>query len=425
MKKAEIRKLFGFYENELTNQILSFWLPKCIDTKYGGYLNCYDNRGETLVSYDKYIWSQGRFVWMFAKLANLYAPIFTSNQRTYFLDIAKNGCEFLMKHCLIGEDDWRCTFLVERNGTPKYVNGSNVLDMSIYADCFAVIGIAKYSEVANDDEAYVFAKHLYDSIIKRIHSGTFNTLPYPLSDGYRAHGIPMILSNVSKELYDAALQLSREDCSELLKKIEGFTHDILLNFTDENDVIHEVISSDNNFFPDILGQHANPGHTIEDMWFMIDAAELLKKEEIEQRACAIVKKALEIGWDNEFGGILHFCGLTGGEPVGCPGETKDELMNRQLSGWSDKLWWVHSEALYTTLLCYDRTGDEEFLKWHDKVFDYVFKTFPNRDPEIREWIQIRKRDGTPQDKIVALPVKDPFHITRNLCLILELLNRKL
>ena len=47
--------------------------------------------------------------------------------------------------------------------------------------------------------------------------------------------------------------------------------------------------------------------------------------------------------------------------------------------------------------------------------------FAEDDPEIREWVQIRKRDGSPQDKVVALPVKDPFHITRNLILILELL----
>ena len=73
MERSEIRKLFGFYENELSNQILSFWLPRCLDTQYGGYVNCFDNSGRNLVSCDKYTWSQGRFVWMFAKLAQLDA----------------------------------------------------------------------------------------------------------------------------------------------------------------------------------------------------------------------------------------------------------------------------------------------------------------------------------------------------------------
>ena len=35
------------------------------------------------------------------------------------------------------------------------------------------------------------------------------------------------------------------------------------------------------------------------------------------------------------------------------------------------------------------------------------------------------RDGSPQEKVVALPVKDPFHIMRNMILILELLSREL
>lgn len=425
MQKAELRRLFGFYENELSNQILSFWLPRCLDTVNGGYFNCYDNRGEHLVSHDKYTWSQGRFVWMYAKLAQLAAPIFTREQREHFLALAKSGRDFLMAHCLMGENDWRCTFLMEEDGTPKYVDGCDTLDMSIYADCFVVIGLGKYAEVAGDKEAYTFAKRLYDSICARIESGVFNTLPYPLSSGYRAHGIPMILSNVSKELHGAAAVLCPEDCPKLLARIDGFTQDILTHFADENHVIHEVITKDNAFFPDILGQHANPGHTIEDMWFMIDAADLLGKKDVETQACAIAKKAYEIGWDEEMGGILHFSGINGGKPEGDPGATANEPMCRQLSGWDDKLWWIHSEALYTALLCYDRTGDEDFLAWHDKVFAYTFSTFPNRDPEIREWMQIRMRDGRPQEKVVALPVKDPFHITRNLCLILELLSSML
>lgn len=110
-----------------------------------------------------------------------------------------------------------------------------------------------------------------------------------------------------------------------------------------------------------------------------------------------------------------------GEPVGSTDGVADEPMTRQLSGWDDKLWWVHSEALYTTLLCYARSGDPGFLDWHDRIFAYTFRTFPNPDPEVREWIQIRRRDGSPQEKTVALPVKDPYHIARNLVLLLELL----
>jgi N-acylglucosamine 2-epimerase len=132
------------------------------------------------------------------------------------------------------------------------------------------------------------------------------------------------------------------------------------------------------------------------------------------------------GPDKEYGGIYHFIacdGLDTKYPL-AEGE-KEPQMALVLGDWGSKLWWVHSEALYTTLLMYDRTGDEEFRRLFHKVFDYTYATFPNPDPAIREWIQIRTREGKPQEKVVALPVKDPYHIIRNVALIIELLEKRL
>ena len=53
MNNSEILRLKKFYENELTDNILSFWLSRCYDLEYGGFVNCFDNSGERLVSYDK------------------------------------------------------------------------------------------------------------------------------------------------------------------------------------------------------------------------------------------------------------------------------------------------------------------------------------------------------------------------------------
>ena len=81
----ELKLMAGFYENELTNRFLSFWIPRCVDAKNGGFVNCFTNDGSRLVSNDKYVWSQGRFVWVFSKLAATSAPIFSRNQREEFL----------------------------------------------------------------------------------------------------------------------------------------------------------------------------------------------------------------------------------------------------------------------------------------------------------------------------------------------------
>lgn len=423
MDRKEILKLYGFYENELTNNILSFWVPRCVDQEFGGFLNCFDNRGENLVSHDKYIWSQGRFVWLFARLSLTEAPVFSKAQRGQYLTIARQGAEFLMDHCLIGPDDWRCVFLLNRDGSPKQVSPGAPLDMSIYADCFVIAGLAAYALASGEEKAYRFAKTLYQSAAERVRQNTFRTLPYPLSAKYRAHGIPMIFSNITRELLLSARRFEPDYCGELTECLELYARDSLEHFTDQNDVLREVVTCENAFFPRILGEHINPGHILEDVWFLMDAAETCSCEGWLPRIYRIALHALEKGWDQEYGGLLHYAGMEGGQPLGDDAGVKDEPMTQQLSGWNDKIWWIHSEALYATLRCYFTGGDSRFLQWHDRIFDYTFHTFPNRNPEIREWIQIRTQDGSPQEKVVALPVKDPYHIARNLILILELLMR--
>lgn len=423
---SELYRYYGFYENELRQNILGFWLPRCEDREAGGFVNCFDNCGRQLLSYDKYTWSQGRFVWLFSRLACTSAPMFNWEEREEFLRLAGQGAAFLMQHCLLGPEDYRCTFLMERDGTAKRTEPGAPLDRSIYADCFAILGLAMYSYAAHTPEAYQFAKKLYCSAVARVRARNFNTLPYPLSAQYRAHGIPMIFSNVTRELYRAAELLDKAFAPALLEDLEGFTTDVLEHFTDRNDRIHEVIYADNRELLQILGQHMNPGHTLEDVWFELDSAQLLGKQALwNEKLYRICKQALASGWDEEYGGLLHFCAMQGGAPDGDTTGVADEPMTRQLAGWGDKLWWVHSEALYTTLRCALETGDAAFWQWHEKIFTYTYQTFPYRDPEIREWTQICTREGRPQDKVVALPVKDPFHIARNLILSIELLSQTL
>ena len=226
-------------------------------------------------------------------------------------------------------------------------------------------------------------------------------------------------------MYQAAQALSPEDCPALREQLRAFASDVLLHFIDKDHLIREVISADRTFFPRILGRHINPGHSLEDAWFEMDAAAICG-EAWEEQLLAVVRATLNAGWDKEYGGLLHFAGLTGGKPDGDRTGVEDEPMTAQLAGWGDKLWWVHSEALYCTLRCYFTSeGDEDFLVWHERIAEYTLRRFRNPDPAVREWIQILARDGTPQEKVVALPVKDPFHITRNLILMIELLHWQL
>lgn len=421
MDRLQTMQLTGFYENALTNQILSFWLPRCVDAAHGGFYNCFDNRGEQLRSRDKFIWSQGRFVWLFSRLSGLRAPVFSSAQRSGFLQLAAQGAEFLMAHALVSPDDWRCTYWTDETGNAKLAPGAEQLHLSIYVDLFVAAGLAQFSLQSMREDAWAFAKKLCISALERIDRGVYAALPANHSPELRAHALPMFLSCISKDLYEAAQKLEPAFAPLAKARIAACAEDVLLHFTDEQYRIRELIRADNSFFPQRLGSHINPGHSMMEVWYLLDAADICARPDWAKAACRIAQKTLETGWDAEFGGLLHYADLDGGAPLRDNTGFDEEPMSRQLDGWDGKLWFVHAEALYAALRCLLLTGQPVFQDWYDRLFSYTFRTFPNPDIEVREWIQNRERDGSPSERPVNLPVKDPYHIMRSLLLSLEAL----
>ena len=424
MNLTDKKRYLDFFKNELRGNLLFFWMPRCLDKENGGYLNCFTNDGSRLVSRDKYTWSQGRFLWMFSKLATIDSDMFSDDERAEFLAYAKNGRDFLLKNVLIAPDDFRCIFLMNADGTPKGMDGHKGYDLSISADCFVVMGFAAYAAATGDTESRDFARRLGESVWERYMSGNFRSLPYPVSARYISHARPMILTNMLSELYKAHKGTEYEN--DILDKLARSHRETFEIFADENDLVHEFKYADGDFSPDIFGQHINPGHTLEDMWFQAEAADILGCDKYRAKMSDITKATFAHGWDKEYGGLCHFMFCDGPDTKYTDGEAKDEAQLPLVKGdVYSKLWWVHSEAMYTTLLMYFATGDADFEKMFEQVFEYNHRTFPNPDRGVREWIQIRTRDGSPQDKVVALPVKDPYHIIRNVALIIELLEKEI
>ena len=419
----ESREL-AFYTNHLKTELLPFWLAHAIDEEYGAFYTCFNNEGTKLLSQDKFTWSQGRFVWVWSKLAGM--DIFDAAERRRFTALAGSGAQFLMKHCLLPNGN--CAFLMSRDGTHKQQAPGMPLDSSIYADCFVVLGLARYASVSGERAPAEFALRLYRSIAQRMAAGVFNSEPYPAPAGYRQHGIPMIMLNTAQEMAAGLAALGMAEATAVQDAADDYMRQTLA-YVDANDQQREYVKANGTFDDEmLLGRHINPGHTIEDMWFVMHQVRWRKDKASQQtidRAARIARRAFTVGWDAELGGLLHFCDKDGGEPRGnTAGMEKERVVQQVLAGWGDKLWWVHSEALYTMLLAHHLTGDESFIPLYRQAADFTFRTFPNPDRSVGEWIQIRDRTGKPQQKLVALPVKDPFHILRNVALIIDLLREQ-
>ena len=82
----QLNQLANQYKDELLENVVPFWLEHSQDKVYGGYFSCLDRVGNVYDT-DKFIWMQGRQVWLFSMLYNHV------EQRREWLDCALLGGE--------------------------------------------------------------------------------------------------------------------------------------------------------------------------------------------------------------------------------------------------------------------------------------------------------------------------------------------
>lgn len=402
-------------EAELNDSIVPFWW-RTIDRERGGVFNCWDNCGRRLVRRDKFTWSQGRFAWMCARLAEGARTGLIAGDAEEFLGQAEKTVAFLRRHAFLA--DGRCAFLLSEDGEVRELQPGMGLAPSIYADCFVVMGTAECARVSGRRELLEVAWQLFLHIEARLEKGGFPTHPDPIPDGCDSHAIAMIWLNVALVMEAALAQLQDARAGETWARAVAGAERVFTRFMQPGGEILELLPRRAEDADTLLARHVNPGHALEGLWMLLTVAEREGRADWLQRAGEAVNRAFQLGWDEKEGGVLYYVDREGGEPHGRASSAARERSVR--SAWSHKLWWVHSEAIYTALLCYRLTGDAETGRWFERVFDYALRVFPNADRAVGEWIQIRDRAGRPIEQVVALPVKDPYHVTRNLLQVLEL-----
>lgn len=377
MDDARRQELISIYKNGLLNDTVPFWTKYGFDPEYGGFLTFLDRDG-SVYGTDKPIWLQGRIVWLFSRLYN------EVEQRPEWLELAKNGLDFLLKHAF--DDDGRMFFLVTQDGKPlrkrRYV----------FSEVFGVMGMAEYARATGDEEIRQRAMDLFDLMLK--YHTTPGLLPpkqIPETRPMKSHAMPMILLNtvnVLKQVDDRPVYKEVTDRS---------IYEVMNHFVKpELKALLENVGPDGEVIDSPEGRVLLPGHAIETAWFIMEEARQRKDRGLLDSALQILDWSLEWGWDKEFGGIIYYADLEG-KP--CPQYE-----------WDLKLWWPHTEALYALLLAYHLTGDNKWMEWYDKVHDYTFSHFP--DPEYGEWFGYFHRDGTLQNRLKGNLWKGPYHLGR-------------
>jgi len=413
----EQRQWLHFYIDQVTNNFLPFW-EKAVDSVHGGLFTCFNNEGTELVSRRKYVWSQGRSVWLWARVARLGAKAVLPVNAQIYLDRAAKTAAFLKAHALLEGDV--CAYVLDEDGAVIEDEHGTGPSSSIFADCFVVLGFTEYAAAAADAGTLDIALRIFDSIERRLAAGTYQTEPYPIPEGFEAQSIPMMMVNITHELAEAAAAFGHTRAALLRERATAWRDIVMRRHRAIDNTLIEMIPSNGANADTMLAQHIYPGHTLECMWFVIHEAQASGKMEDVRDALLLMERAYALGWDREHGGFLRYVDRNGVSPKGrLIGNRMETLI---LNTWDKKIWWVHAEALYASLLAYVCSGANEWLERYKMTAAYVFRTFPHPDPAVGEWIQIRDRRGLPVDQQVALPVKDPFHILRIFLLIIELLD---
>ena len=375
----DFKKLAEQYKSELLDKVIPFWLEKSQDKEFGGFFTCLERDGSVFDT-DKFIWLQGREVWMFATLYNKV------EKKQEWLDAAIQGAEFLKKYGHDGNLNWY--FALDREGHPL------VEPYNIFSYTFAVIAFGQLAIATGNEEYANIAKRTFEIVLSKVDNpkGKWSKAS-PGARALKSFALPMILCNVALEIEP----LLEKDFLE--EKIKECVHEVMdVFYHPELGLIVEHLGVNNELVDCMDGRLLNPGHAIEAMWFIMDLGKRLGDQALIEKAVDIALKEVEYGWDKQYNGIFYFMDRLG-HPL------------QQLE-WDQKLWWVHIETLITMIKGYQLTGNQKCLEWFEKVHNYTWTHFA--DNEHPEWFGYLNRQGEVLLTLKGGKWKGCFHVPRGL-----------
>ncbi len=381
--------LARFYQDELLQNVLPFWLRYGWDRTHGGILTCLDRDGVLLDS-DKGVWQQGRFAWMLAR-------VLTSSIGT--LVGIPNDCFEAMQSTIrfierFGSDpnDGRMWFHLERDGTPirkrRYA----------FSESFASIAFARYAKLAQSEMHGRESIRLY----KQFLTVGANPQPPKCTSARQASSLsfPMIALVTAQELraslepqflqeYEVDIQDDIRSCVELI--LNSFVREDL-------QCVLEMVGPNGEVIDHFDGRLLNPGHSIEAAWFVMWEGYQQHRPEWISRGSEILDWMFHRGWDQTYGGLFNFVDLAGKPPT----EISHDM----------KYWWPHNELILASLLAFQLTGERRYAVMHDQAHRWAFDHFA--DPTHGEWFGYLHRDGRLSTSLKGNLWKGCFHLPRML-----------
>ena len=319
----------------LTENILPFWYPACLDREEGGYRMNHDPAGHWRGPAEKFLIQQGRTCWFFANLAR-------TGRLPEALAAARHGFEFLRDRLWTGPEHGFSWSLTDRR---------NVL----LGQVFGLYSVAEYAAVSGDREAAAFAREIFGTIERLYRDDRYGGYQ-SIESASPARPIPKTVNEHLHvlEAYTAYAALVPDDI------VRHRLHELILILSSTTVRKTAGANSDwhrSDWTPllDRDGARASYGHDLEAAWLVLDACRTIGMPEalVLDWCTTVSATALEWGWDETSGGVYY------------AGPLKGPADQRQ------RVWWVQAEALVAGLMLYQRTGDPRWARFYRGVLDWI------------------------------------------------------
>jgi mannobiose 2-epimerase len=382
---SEIKLMIQQIRYELHENIMPFWMRRCLDSAGNGFIGRMSNdlvvdteAPKGLILNTRLLWSFSAFHRFTKHPESLKMAHFTYDYiRQYFWD-AEHGGSFWM---------------LRPDGSPL------VTSKKIYGQAFLIYAMAEYYLCTGNTEALNIAQTTFNLIdqyaLDRDYSGYFEVCnrDWSLADDQRLGDEDMNEKksmNNHLHLMEAFSTLYRAwnhpMIAQRLQMVITLFCDTILNA----DSGHLVLFFDQGW--NRKSQTVSFGHDIEASWLLCEAAEALGDPAVKEKAESAAMKIAQVTCDsaiNPRGGLFYEI-------------DEDGRLN------ANREYWCQAEAAVGFLNAYQVTRNTPFLDAAVGIWTYIRNH--QTDKEYGEWFERIGADNTPvfgQPKVSEW--KDPYH----------------
>jgi mannobiose 2-epimerase len=376
--------------SHLEDELLPFWLDRCVDTTHGGFITHFDTDGNDTGEDEKSLISQSRSVFSFSLAARhgWYA------KRS--LEAARAGVRFLVDR-MWDEANEGFHWTVRRNGEPTERR------KILYGHSFAVYALSEYYRATGEEEALRYAERVFELI--QTHAtdlylgGYFEMFepdwslsgPGPQGGDRKTLDAHMHLMEAYTNLLRArdtdahrrklaeviAILSKRMFRSETGTGVPQFTVD----WQEAPQIKFDIVWGWDRFSES--GTKSNPmdntsyGHNVEFAWLLLEALDALGEDphDYDDLIRKSYEHALRYGIDREHGGVY----VEGSHD----GPATD----------LEKEFWQQAEIMNGMLAGYLHWGEERLLEAYENIHDFVMEKMVHHP--VGEWWPLLHPDGRP------------------------------